>query len=275
MFMGRMDGRVVFITGAARGQGRSHAVRLAEEGADIVGIDICGQIDAVPYAMGTREDLDETVSMVEKRDRRMLGIQADVRDRAALQAAFDAGVAEFGHIDTVLANAGVILTRKDEPDPQAAWDVGIAVMLTGVWNTIQVSYPHLVERGMGGAIVVTSSMAGLRALTDGSAGSDAYTAAKIAVTGLVRAYAQFLAPEEVRVNAVAPTGVATPMILDNPGLFEVFESRPNLANAMQNALPALMVEPIDISEAVLYLVGDSGRYVTGVTLPVDAGMSIA
>jgi SDR family mycofactocin-dependent oxidoreductase len=275
MFMGRMDGRVVFITGAARGQGRSHAVRLAEEGADIVGVDICGQIDAVPYAMGTREDLDETVSMVEKRDRRMLGIQADVRDRAALQAAFDAGVAEFGHIDTVLANAGVILTRKDEPDPQAAWDVGIAVMLTGVWNTIQVSYPHLVERGMGGAIVVTSSMAGLRALTDGSAGSDAYTAAKIAVTGLVRAYAQFLAPEEVRVNAVAPTGVATPMILDNPGLFEVFESRPNLANAMQNALPALMVEPIDISEAVLYLVGDSGRYVTGVTLPVDAGMSIA
>lgn len=273
--MGRMDGRVVFITGAARGQGRSHAVRLAEEGADIVGIDICGQIDAVPYAMGTREDLDETVSMVEKRDRRMLGIQADVRDRAALQAAFDAGVAEFGHIDTVLANAGVILTRKDEPDPRAAWDVGIAVMLTGVWNTIQVSYPHLVERGMGGAIVVTSSMAGLRALTDGSAGSDAYTAAKIAVTGLVRAYAQFLAPEEVRVNAVAPTGVATPMILDNPGLFEVFESRPNLANAMQNALPALMVEPIDISEAVLYLVGDSGRYVTGVTLPVDAGMSIA
>jgi SDR family mycofactocin-dependent oxidoreductase len=275
MFMGRMDGRVVFITGAARGQGRSHAVRLAEEGADVVGVDICGQIDAVPYAMGTREDLDETVSMVEKRDRRMLGIQADVRDRAALQAAFDAGVAEFGHIDTVLANAGVILTRKDEPDPQAAWDVGIAVMLTGVWNTIQVSYPHLVERGMGGAIVVTSSMAGLRALTDGSAGSDAYTAAKIAVTGLVRAYAQFLAPEEVRVNAVAPTGVATPMILDNPGLFEVFESRPNLANAMQNALPALMVEPIDISEAVLYLVGDSGRYVTGVTLPVDAGMSIA
>jgi SDR family mycofactocin-dependent oxidoreductase len=275
MFMGRMDGRVVFITGAARGQGRSHAVRLAEEGADIVGVDICGQIDAVPYAMGTREDLDETVSMVEKRDRRMLGIQADVRDRAALQAAFDAGVAEFGHIDTVLANAGVILTRKDEPDPQAAWDVGIAVMLTGVWNTIQVSYPHLVERGMGGAIVVTSSMAGLRALTDGGAGSDAYTAAKIAVTGLVRAYAQFLAPEEVRVNAVAPTGVATPMILDNPGLFEVFESRPNLANAMQNALPALMVEPIDISEAVLYLVGDSGRYVTGVTLPVDAGMSIA
>ncbi|MCW2718361.1 mycofactocin-coupled SDR family oxidoreductase [Pseudonocardia sp.] len=273
--MGRMDGRVVFITGAARGQGRSHAVRLAEEGADIVGVDICGQIDAVPYAMGTREDLDETVSMVEKRDRRMLGIQADVRDRAALQAAFDAGVAEFGHIDTVLANAGVILTRKDEPDPQAAWDVGIAVMLTGVWNTIQVSYPHLVERGMGGAIVVTSSMAGLRALTDGGAGSDAYTAAKIAVTGLVRAYAQFLAPEEVRVNAVAPTGVATPMILDNPGLFEVFESRPNLANAMQNALPALMVEPIDISEAVLYLVGDSGRYVTGVTLPVDAGMSIA
>ncbi len=273
--MGRMEGRVVFITGAARGQGRSHAVRLAEEGADIVGVDICADIDAVPYALSTPGDLAETITLVEKTGRRMLGFEADVRDRAALQRAFDAGVAEFGHIDTVLANAGVILTRIDEPDAQAAWDVGIGVMLTGVWNTLQISYPHLVERGMGGAIVVTSSMAGLRALTDGSAGSDAYTAAKIGVTGLVRAYAQFLAPEEIRVTAVAPTGVATPMVLDNPGLFEVIEKNANLASAMQNAMPALMIEPIDVSEAVLYLVSDSGRYVTGITLPVDAGMGVA
>ncbi|MDT7711289.1 MAG: hypothetical protein QOG20_6896 [Pseudonocardiales bacterium] len=273
--MGRMDGRVVFITGAARGQGRSHAVRLAEEGANIVGVDICSQIDAVPYAMSTPDDLDQTIAMVEKTDRRMLGIQADVRDRAALQAAFDAGVAEFGHVDTVLANAGVILTRADEPDSQVAWETGIGVMLTGVWNTIQVSYPHMVDRGMGGAIVVTSSMAGLRALTDGSGGSDSYAAAKLAVTGLVRAYAQFLGPEEIRVTAVAPTGVATPMVTDNPGMFEVIEANPNLANAMQNAMPTLMIEPIDISEAILYLVADSGRYVTGITLPVDAGMGVA
>lgn len=273
--MGRMAGRVVFITGAARGQGRSHAVRLAEEGADIVGVDILEQITAAPYALATQDDMDETVTLVEKTGRRMLAIKADVRDRPALQAAFDAGVAEFGHIDTVLANAGIILTRPAEPDEDDAWDTGIGVMLTGVRNTIKVAYPHMVQRGMGGAIVLTSSMAGLRALTDGTGGSDAYMAAKIAVTGFARSYANFLAPEEIRVTAVAPTGVATPMVTENPGLFEMIETNPNLATAMQNALPVMMVEPIDISEAILYLVADSGRYVTGITIPVDAGMGVA
>jgi SDR family mycofactocin-dependent oxidoreductase len=273
--MGKMDGRVAFITGAARGQGRSHAVRLAQEGADIVGVDICRQLDLVPYPLGTAAELEETVALVEKTGRRMITRQADVRDRAALQEAFDAGVAEFGHIDTVLANAGILLNRPDEADPEAAWELGIGVLLTGAWNTIRVAVPHLVERGEGGAIVVTSSMAGLRALTDGTGGADAYNAAKLGVTGLVRAYGQSLARHNIRVSAVAPTGVATPMIVDNPGLFKVIENNEHLAKAMTNALPVMVIEPQDVSEAILFLVSDSGRYVTGSTLMIDAGMNIA
>ncbi|MDT5332480.1 MAG: hypothetical protein QOF31_3777 [Mycobacterium sp.] len=273
--MGRMEGRVAFVTGAARGQGRSHAIRLAQEGAAIVAVDICDQIAAVPYPMSTRADLDETVNLVEKDGGSILAITADVRDESALRAAFASGVQQFGHVDTVLANAGVILTRRDEPDRKTAWEVGIGVMLTGVWNTIQVAYPHMIEYGQGGAIVVTSSMAGLRALTDGTAGSDAYTVAKIGVTGLIRSYAQFLAPHNIRVTGVAPTGVSTPMITENPALFEAIEANDNLAKSMQNALPVPMIEPIDVSEAILYMVADSGRYVTGITVPIDAGMGVA
>jgi SDR family mycofactocin-dependent oxidoreductase len=274
--MGRMEDRVAFITGAARGQGRSHAVRLAQEGADIVGVDICKQLDGVLYALATPEDLDETVNLVEKTGRRMVARHADVRDRKALAAAFADGIAEFGHIDTVVANAGILLNRIDEPDPEAAWELGIGVMLTGVWNTMQIATDHMIEAGHGGAIIVTSSMAGLRALTDGTGGSDAYAAAKIGVTGLVRAYAQRLAPNNIRVNAIAPTGVATTMIVDNPALFEVIEKHEHLANAFKNSLPVQLIEPGDVSETVLFLVAnDSGRYYTGSTLMVDAGMNIA
>jgi len=155
--MGRMDGRVAFITGAGKGQGRSHAVRLAEEGADIVGVDICRQLDGVLYAMATPEDLDETVNLVEKTGRRMIARHADVRDRKALQAAFDDGVTEFGYIDTVVANAGILLNRVDEPDPEAAWELGIGVLLTGVWNTLQIASAHMLKSDRGGAIVATSS----------------------------------------------------------------------------------------------------------------------
>lgn len=272
--MGKLDGRVAFITGAARGQGRSHAVRLAEEGADIVGIDICATLDGVPYAMSTPADLDETVTLVEKAGRRMLARRADVRDLEAVRAAFEAGVAEFGHIDTVLANAGIILTNPDEADPAAMFRIGIDVMLVGVWNTLHVAVPHLVSQGRGGAIVVTSSMAGLRCLTDGGGGSDAYAAAKTGVTGLVRAYSNFLAPHNIRVNAIAPTGVNTPMVTENPALFKAIELNPNLANAMQNALPVPLIEPADVSETVLFLVSDAGRYYTGSTLLIDAGLNI-
>lgn len=273
--MGLLDGRVIFITGAARGQGRSHAVTFAEEGANIVGVDICHDLDAVPYKLSTIEDLDETARLVEKTGQEMLVQQADVRDKAALQAAFDAGVEKFGHIDTVIANAGVILNNVDEVDASEALRLGIDIMQIGVWNTFQVAIPHLRERGQGGNLVATSSMAALLNLTDGRGGSDAYNMAKLAITGLVQSYANLLAPERIRVNAVAPTNCATPMVTENPALFKVIESAPNLVNAMQTALPDLpMIEPKDVSNAVLFLISEQGRSFTGSILKVDAGMDI-
>jgi SDR family mycofactocin-dependent oxidoreductase len=273
--MAELDGRVVFITGAARGQGRSHAVMCAEEGANIVGVDICEDLDVVPYKMGTLDDLEETARLVEKTGQEMLFQKADVRDKAALQAAFDAGVQQFGHIDTVIANAGVILTNPDERDASEALRVGIDIMQIGVWNTFQVAIPHMRERGEGGNLVATSSMAALLDLTDGRGGSDAYGMAKLAITGLVRSYANLLAPERIRVNAVAPTNCMTPMVTENPALFKVIEQMPNLVNAMQTALPDLpMIEPRDVSNAILFLISDRGRSFTGSLLKVDAGMDI-
>jgi SDR family mycofactocin-dependent oxidoreductase len=273
--MAVLDGRVVFITGAARGQGRSHAVMCAEEGANIVGVDICEDLDVVPYKLGTHEDLEETARLVEKTGQEMLFQKADVRDKAALQAAFDAGVQHFGHIDTVIANAGVILTNPDERDASEALRVGIDIMQIGVWNTFQVAIPHLKERGAGGNLIATSSMAALLDLTDGRGGSDAYVMAKLAITGLVRAYANMLAPERIRVNAVAPTNCATPMVTENPALFKVIEENPHLVNAMQTALPDLpLIEPRDVSNAILFLISDAGRSFTGSVLKVDAGMDV-
>lgn len=273
--MGMLDGRVIFITGAARGQGRSHAVMFAEEGANIVGVDICEDLDVVPYKLGTLEDLQETARLVEKTGQHMLVRKADVRDKAALQSAFDDGVKEFGHIDTVVANAGVILTNPDERDASEALRLGIDIMLIGVWNAFQVAIPHLQERGQGGNLVATSSMAALLDLTDARGGSDAYLMAKLAITGLVRAYAKLLAPQRIRVNAVAPTNCATPMITENPALFKVIEENPHLVNAMQTALPDLpMIEPKDVSNAILFLISEQGRSFTGSLLKVDAGMDV-
>ncbi|MEV0766714.1 mycofactocin-coupled SDR family oxidoreductase [Nocardia salmonicida] len=276
--MGKLDDRVVFITGAARGQGRSHAVRCAEEGADIVGIDICENVDGVPYNLGTAEDLEETSRLVEKAGRKMLASKADIRDLAALQAAFDAGIEQFGHIDTVLANAGVLLNNTKERDAAEAFRVGIDILLVGQWNTIRVALPHLIERGKqghrDGNIVVTSSMAAMLGLGDGSGGGDAYGMAKLALTGMVRQYANYLAQFHVRVHGVAPTNCATPMVTDNPELFNVLGAHPNLANAMQTLLPEMpMIEPRDVSEAILFLISESGRSFTGSTLNVDAGMA--
>lgn len=273
--MGSLDGRVVFITGAARGQGRSHAVTCAEEGANIVGVDICHDLDIVPYKLGTMDDLEETARLVEKTGQQMLIQQADVRDKPALQSAFDAGVAEFGHIDTVIANAGVVLTNADERDASEALRVGLDIMQIGVWNAFQIAIPHLKERGEGGNLVATSSMVALLDLTDGRGGSDAYLMAKVAVVGLVRAYAAMLAADRIRVNAVAPTNCATPMITDNPALFKVIEDNPRMVNAVQTALPDLpMVEPRDVSNAILFLISEQGRSFTGSLLKVDAGMDV-
>ena len=273
--MAVLDGRVVFITGAARGQGRSHAVMCAEEGANIVGIDICEDLDIVPYKLGTYEDLEETARLVEKTGQEMLFEKADVRDLAALQQVFDAGVQRFGHIDTVLANAGVVLTNADERDASEALRLGLDIMLIGVWNAFQVAIPHMKERGEGGNLIATSSMIALLDLTDGRGGSDSYLMSKVAVVGLVRAYAAMLAPDRIRVNAVAPTNCATPMITDNPALFKVIEDNPRMVNAVQTALPDLpLVEPRDVSNAILFLISDTGRSFTGSMLKVDAGMDV-
>jgi SDR family mycofactocin-dependent oxidoreductase len=273
--MGSLDGRVVFITGAARGQGRSHAVMCAEQGANIVGIDICEDLEVVPYKLGTYEELEETARLVEKTGQEMLFAKADVRDLGALQEVFDAGVEQFGHVDTVIANAGVVLTNADERDATEALRLGLDIMLIGVWNAFQVAIPHLKERGEGGNLIATSSMIALLDLTDGRGGSDSYLMSKVAVVGLVRAYAAMLAPDRIRVNAVAPTNCATPMITDNPALFKVIEENPRMVNAVQTALPDLpLIEPRDVSNAILFLISDAGRSFTGSMLKVDAGMDV-
>jgi SDR family mycofactocin-dependent oxidoreductase len=266
--MGVLEGKVAFITGAARGQGRSHAIRLAQEGADIIAIDIAAQIDSVSYPMYTPDDLAETARQVEALDRRIFTRQADVRDKDALQAAFDAGVAELGPVDIVSANAG-IAPMSMHPQYQEWTDV-IAVNLTGVYHTVEVAAPSMIERGKGGAIVLTSSTAGLTGIGGNTPGGIGYTAAKHGVVGLMRAYANYLAPYSIRVNTVHPTGVNTPMVV-NDVMQEFLQADPAMGQAMANALPVELIEPVDISNAIVWLASDAARYVTGVTLPVDAG----
>ena len=266
---GRLEGKVAFITGAARGQGRSHAVRLAEEGADIIAIDICAQIESVAYPMSTPDDLAETVRQVEALDRRIHAVQADVRDRDALQAALDAGIAQFGRLDIVLGNAG-IAPLSLHPTPEEWQDV-LDVNLTGVYHTVEISKQALIDNG-GGAIVLTSSTAGLNGIGGSTPGGLGYTAAKHGIVGLMRSYANQLAEHSIRVNTVHPTGVNTPMVV-NDVMQQFLEADPQMGQAMANALPVPMIEPVDISNAILYLVSDEGRYVTGVTLPVDAGFT--
>jgi SDR family mycofactocin-dependent oxidoreductase len=268
--MGKLEGKVAFITGAARGQGRSHAVRLAAEGADIIAVDICGQIDSVPYPMATPDDLAETVKEVEGLDRRIFARQADVRDEAGLKSAFEAGVAELGPVDIVLANAGIApLSRREE---HSAWQDVIDVNLTGVFNTVETAIPSMIERGQGGAIVLTSSTAGINGIGGPSRGGLGYAAAKHGVVGLMRVYANNLAPHRIRVTTVHPTGVRTPMVV-NDAMGEFLAQDPSLSNAMANALPVDMVEAVDISNAIVWLVSDDARYVTGITVPVDAGFT--
>jgi SDR family mycofactocin-dependent oxidoreductase len=267
--MGKLDGKVAFITGAARGQGRSHAIRLAQEGADVIAIDLLGQLDSVTYPMGTEEELAETVKAVEALDRRIVARQADVRDVASLRAAFEAGTAELGPVDIVLANAGIGAGGSTVPEDQE-WDDVVAVNLKGVWNTGRVAIPSMIERGQGGAIVLTSSTGGLVGVGIPTAGFLAYTAAKHGVVGLMRSWANFLAPHNIRVNSVAPTAVRTPMAGEG-NLAAIMERSPALANALSNALPVDLIEPLDVSNAIAWLVSDDARYVTGSVIPVDAG----
>lgn len=267
--MGKLDGRVAFITGAARGQGRSHAVRLAREGADIIAVDICKQMGSVSYPMSTPEDLEQTVKEIEGLGRRIVARQADVREVAALQQVFDEGSAELGPVSIVLANAGIGAGGSPAPAEQQ-WEEVMGVNLTGVWNTGRVAIPSMIERGQGGAIVLTSSTGGLMGVGIPAAGFLAYTAAKHGVVGLMRSWANYLAPHYIRVNSVAPTAVRTPMAADG-NLAVVMERNPGLANALSNAMPVDLVEPLDVSNAIAWLVSDDARYVTGTVVPVDAG----
>jgi len=272
---GRVEGKVAFVTGAARGQGRSHAVRLAEEGADIIAIDVCKQLDGVTFAMSTPEDLDETARQVKALGRRIVTAQVDVRDLEALKAALDGGVAELGRLDIVCANAGLGSDGALMADMTSeTWQNTVDVNLTGVWHTAKVSIPHIVAGGNGGSIILTSSVGGLR----GHAHIGHYIAAKHGVIGLMRTLAWELGPQNIRVNSVCPTQVNTPMVMHDE-TYRMF--RPDLENPTvddfaavsqgMHLLPTPWVEPRDVSNAILYLASDEGRFITGVPLPIDAG----
>ncbi|TDC97937.1 mycofactocin-coupled SDR family oxidoreductase [Actinomadura sp. 7K507] len=275
---GRVEGKVAFITGAARGQGRAHAVRLAQEGADIIAVDVCKQIDTVPIPMSTPEDLDQTVELVKAQGQRIIAAQIDVRDYDALKAVVDDGVTQLGRLDIAIANAGLAADGAPIKDLDAKlWRDSIDVNLTGVFHTAKVSIPHIIEGGRGGSIVLTSSVGGLKAHPH--VGN--YVSAKHGVVGLMRTLAVELAEHSIRVNSIHPTQVSTPMLL-NDMTYRMF--RPDLENPtqedmapisqMMNALPVPWVEAEDIANAALFLSSDEARYITGVTLPVDAGAMI-
>ncbi|KHO26724.1 3-ketoacyl-ACP reductase [Mycolicibacterium setense] len=265
-----LAGKVAFITGAARGQGRAEALRLAADGADIIAIDLCDQIESVPYPLATPDDLAATVKLVEDAGGRIVALRADVRDEEALRAALQAGVDQLGRLDIVVANAG-IAPMQSGPD---GWRDVIDVNLTGVHHTVEAAIPLMVEQGDGGSIVLISSAAGLIGVGGGDRGSLGYTAAKHGVVGLMRAYANFLAPHSIRVNSIHPTGVDTPMInneFTRDWLRHISEEL-NAPTDFGNALPVQVVQAEDIANAVAWLVSGQARYVTGVTLPVDAGI---
>jgi SDR family mycofactocin-dependent oxidoreductase len=273
--VGKLEGKVAFVTGAARGQGRSHSLLMASEGAAIIGIDLCRQVATVSYPMATPADLAETVGLVTRNGGRMVGLAADVRDQDSLQAALSKGLGEFGRLDIVVANAG-IMAHELPPysHSRQAWSDSLDVMLTGVWNTFQVTVPVLRGQGEGGAIVITSSSVGTRpTATDFAGGHDGYVAAKAGVVGLMRTYAIALAGEGIRVNTIHPTGVATPMVM-NDFFPEYMKAHPVIAGQSQNRLPVTVLEPADVSRAVLFLVSDDGRYVTGSEYRIDAGVGL-
>jgi len=274
--MGRLDGKVALVTGAGRGIGRSHCIRLAEEGADIIAVDLCRPVQSVSYPGSTGDDLEETAKYVAEFGGRVVTARADVRDVGALRRAVDDGVAELGRLDIVVANAGILnMTPLTETDD--GWQDVIDVNVTGTWHTCKVTIPHLVDGGRGGSITLMSSIMGLK----GFPGVAAYVTSKHAVVGLMRTLAAELAPHWIRVNTVHPTQVDTPMIMNEP-TFRIL--RPDLEHPTKqqaaevwqtlNALPLPWVEPIDISNVLVFLASDEARYITGVTLPVDAGCTI-
>jgi SDR family mycofactocin-dependent oxidoreductase len=272
---GRVEGKVAFISGAARGQGRSHAVRLAQEGADIIAIDICGPIDNLAYPHSTPADLAETADLVKAHNRRIVTAQVDVRDYDGLKAALDSGVEQLGRLDIIVANAGIgTFGNKLHKIGEKIWQDMIDVNLSGVWHTVKAGVPHIIAGERGGSIVLTGSVGSHKAM----AYTGHYIAAKHGVVGLMRAFAVELGQHRIRVNSVHPSQVNTPMTM-NEATFRLF--RPDLENPgpedfapfsqMTHTLPVPWVEAADISNAVLFFASDDSRYVTGVSLPVDAG----
>lgn len=275
--MGRLEGKVALVSGAARGQGRSHCVRLAEEGADIIAFDICKAVAGVDaYPPSTPHDLGETARQVEALGRRIVTSEADVRESAAVRELVDRGVAQFGRLDIVSAQAGIShVPYQLHEVPEELWQVMLDVTLTGTWNTVKASVPHLIAGGRGGAVVVTSSLASLRGL--GNVGH--YVAAKHGLLGLVRSMSRELGKHYIRVTNLAPTNVGTDMLL-NQHAYNLFcpDSAPNATREQfeevakaSHAIPIPYVEPVDISNALVFLASDEARYITGITLAVDAG----
>lgn len=272
--MGLLDGKVALVTGAARGQGRSHAVRLAEEGASVIAVDVCDTIATSPFELATEADLAETVRLVEDLDQRIIAAQVDVRDSAALTELVDRAVGDLGSLDVVSANAGIISFGNAWDLTDEQWRDMLDVNLTGVWRTARAAIPHMRAGGRGGAIVLTSSTYGIA----GSATLAHYTAAKHGVVGLMKALALELADDSIRVNCVHPTFTNTDMIHNDAVYRQFFPDMDNptvddfhRAAYSMNALPTAWVEPVDISNAIVWLASDQARFVTGASLPVDAG----
>jgi SDR family mycofactocin-dependent oxidoreductase len=273
--MSDLTGKVALITGAARGQGRAHALRLAQAGADIIAIDVCRDVPTIPYPMATRADLDEVAGLIEKLDRRVSAQVADVSDLEGLEAAYRAGIGELGagHVDIVVANAGGIAYPTEGADEAVAFKGQLDVMLVGTWNTLKVTVTDMIAAGAGGAIVLTSSSASLKGFVGGWGGLDGYTAAKSGILGLMKVYANLLAKHSIRVNSVHPTGVDSGMT-QNPAFFAWVQASLAEGNAPPaNAMPVAVLQPDDIAAAVSWLVSDDAKWVTGVALPVDAGFA--
>jgi SDR family mycofactocin-dependent oxidoreductase len=266
---GRVAGQVALITGAARGMGRSHAVRLAAGGADIIAVDICADIPSVGYPMGTEAELAETAALVTEAGGRVVTAVADVRDAEGLTRAVDDGVRALGHLDTVVANAGICTIQPWDQVSSAVWDDVIATNLTGVWHTCVAAAPHLIGAG-GGSMILISSSAGLK----GQPFFGPYSVAKHGVVGIMRVLANELAEHRVRVNTAHPRGVDTPMVAGLGGLGPLLAEHPNLGPLFMNALPVDVLRPEDVSDTVLFLASDESKHTTGLTMTVDAGASV-
>lgn len=266
--MGQLEGRVALVTGAARGQGRSHAVRLAREGADVVVVDVAAQLPLIDYPMGSPGGLAETVAEIEELGRRAVSAQADVRDAGLLRTVVDEAVAELGRLDVVVANAAICTAQRWNEVTPEIWEETIGINLTGTWNTAQVTLPHLIAAGGGSLILISSASAGR-----GSPFLTPYVVAKSGVLGMMRSLANEVASAEVRVNAVLPGGVDTAMAHGTRAqLGPLLEEAPLIASTFAPALPSERLAPETISDAVAFLAGDAARFITGVALPVDAGI---